>query len=161
MTRFEELLHVLNQSQVEYLVIGGVAGTLHGSSMATYDLDIVYRRSKENIQRLVSALEPLEPYLRGVPPGLPFVWDVKTVERGLNFTLVTTLGDLDILGEVAGAGTYDNLASTSLEAEIGSANVPFIDLTSLINAKRAAGRPKDLEAIAILEALREERGERE
>lgn len=59
------------------------------------DLDVVYERSADNLNRLVEALGPLSPYLRGAPPGLPFAFDVATLRRGLNFTLVTTLGDID------------------------------------------------------------------
>jgi hypothetical protein len=64
---------------------------------------VVYRRSPDNLDRLVSSLAPFRPYLRGAPPGLPFRWDQATLERGLNFTLVTTLGDLDLLGEPWGS----------------------------------------------------------
>ena len=83
MTDFVHLLNVLNNGSVEFIVIGGFAATAHGSSHTTVDLDIVYSRTEENISRLVTALEPLQPYLRGAPPGLPFRFDVDTVKRGL------------------------------------------------------------------------------
>ena len=72
MTDFEKALSVLTASKVEFIVVGGVAGALHGSSYITQDLDVVYKRSKENIRRLVATLGPHKPYLRGVPEGLPF-----------------------------------------------------------------------------------------
>ena len=75
----------------------GVAATIHGSARVTQDLDIVYARTPENFARLVAALAPHAPYLRGAPPGLPFRWDAETIRRGLNFTLTTTLGDVDLL----------------------------------------------------------------
>ncbi|PYO55521.1 MAG: hypothetical protein DMD83_19215, partial [Candidatus Rokuibacteriota bacterium] len=77
-TDFRGLLRALSDAGVECILVGGVAATAHGSSRLTLDLDLVYRRSPENIERLVAALAPLHPYLRGAPPGLPFRWDART-----------------------------------------------------------------------------------
>jgi hypothetical protein len=82
---------------------------VHGAARATFDLDVVYRRTADNIGRLVLALTPYHPYLRGAPPGLPFRWDAPTIQRGLDFTLTTDVGDLDVLGEVTGGGSYEAL----------------------------------------------------
>jgi hypothetical protein len=142
---------------VRYIVVGGVAGAAHGLARATYDLDVVYDRSPENLDRLVRVLAPLDPYLRGAPPGLPFQWDAATLGRGLNFTLTTRLGDLDLLGEVTGGGGYSDLQIDAPEVTLFGVTCRLLGLDRLITVKRAAGRPKDLEAIAELEALREER----
>ena len=74
---------------------------------ATYDRDVVYARTPENLRRLVDALGPLAPNLRGAPRGLPFQWDRATLERGLNFTLITSAVDLELLGESVGRGGYE------------------------------------------------------
>jgi hypothetical protein len=66
-----------------------MAATAHGSPHVTALLDIVYGRSPENISCLAAALSPLQPYLRGATPGLPFTFDAETIRRGLNFTLLT------------------------------------------------------------------------
>ena len=84
----------------DFIIVGGVAAILHGLGFTTYDLDVVYSRDRENIRRIVQALGPYQPYLRGAPPGLPFHLDELTLRNGLNFTLVTSFGDLDLLGEV-------------------------------------------------------------
>ncbi|MDQ3298204.1 MAG: nucleotidyltransferase [Myxococcota bacterium] len=144
-------------SGVEFIIIGGVAATAHGSAHVTVDLDIVYRRTPENMARLAAALAPHQPYLRGAPPGLPFRFDIDTIKRGLNFTLVTDLGDLDVLGNTTGGGTYDALVTRSESRQLFGLEVRFVDLETLIYLKRAAGRPKDLERIAELEAIVEER----
>lgn len=154
-TDFLNALRALHEAQVEFILIGGLAATLLGSSRFTRDLDIVYNRSPENIARLVEALKPFEPYLRGAPPGLPFRWDAETVKRGLNFTLITTIGPIDLLGEVAGGGTYKDLLPHTIETELFGIPCRCVNLTKLIELKRAAGRPRDLEAIAELEVLRE------
>jgi hypothetical protein len=156
MTDFEGLLGALNQHHVEYIVVGGAAAIALGSSRFTQDLDIVYNRSPENLERLAAALRGLNPYLRGAPPGLPFSWDTVTLARGLNFTLQTSLGAIDLLGEIPGGGNYFNLIGGSIELQIFSGHSRCLNLNQLIRAKRAAGRPKDLEALAELETLREE-----
>ena len=102
-------------------------------------------------------MKPLHPYLRGAPPGLPFQFDLETVRRGLNFTLTSDAGDLDLLGEIAGGGTYEHLEPHTIEVSVFGFTVTCLDLDTLIAVKRAAGRPRDLDAIAELEALREER----
>jgi predicted nucleotidyltransferase len=155
--QFRTLLASLAANNVEFVIIGGLAATLHGSARVTYDLDIVYNRSSENLSRIVAALEPYRPYLRGAPPGLPFKFDVDTLKRGLNFTFTTTGGPVDLLGELAGVGTYDAVRAHASHAEMFGATYLFIDLETLIVSKKAAGRPKDLETIAELEAIRDER----
>jgi predicted nucleotidyltransferase len=157
-TNIPGLLELLARHEVEFVLIGGVAASAHGSARATYDVDVVYRRSRENVAKLVGALKAQRPYLRGAPPGLPFTLDEATVRMGLNFTLKTDLGDLDVLGEVVGGGTYEDLLPRSVEVEIGGVRCLCATLDALIAMKRAAGRPKDFEAIAELERIREERG---
>lgn len=157
MTQFEVLLSALHREGVAFVIVGGVAATLHGSARLTNDLDIVYERSDQNHRKLVDALRPFNPYLRGAPPSLPFVYDAATLERGLNFTLRTESGDIDLLGEIAGLGTYPAALQQSLEASLFGAKYRFLNLEALIESKRAAGRPKDFEVIAELETIREER----
>jgi predicted nucleotidyltransferase len=157
-TDFSRLLRLLLDASVEFILVGGVAGTLHGAARATYDVDVVYRRSPENMSRLVTALAPYSPYLRGAPAGLPFAFDVVTLRQGLNFTLTTTLGDIDLLGDIPGGGVYEALLDQSEAIPLLGTTCQCVTLDGLIRLKRAAGRPKDLEAIAELEALRAESG---
>ena len=157
MTDFERLLRLLATSKVDCILVGGMAATVHGATRLTQDLDVVYSRAHDNVERLVTALATYQPYLRGAPPGLPFRWDAETIERGLNFTLTTSLGDLDLLGEITGGGGYDDLAARSSIIRVFGIDFRCLDLPTLIQVKRAAGRPRDLEALAELEALLEER----
>lgn len=150
-------VRVLSAASVDYIIVGGVAAGLHGALRSTLDLDVVYSRSPDNIARLVSALAPYEPYLRGAPAGLPFRFDEETVQRGLNFTLTTTMGDLDLLGEITGGGRFEDLRSSAERVEIEGFLCRVVSLPKLIALKRAAGRGKDREALAELEALLEER----
>ena len=129
---------------------------MHGSARLTQDIDVCYDRSDRNLDRIVRALHALKPYLRGAPRGLPFEWSATTLRAGLNFTLTTTAGDIDLLGEVTGGGTYDDLIDHTIDVTLFGYDAKCLDLDWLIATKRAAGRPRDLEAIAELEALREE-----
>ena len=159
MIDLERALQELSRAGVELIIVGGVAATIHGSARLTQDLDVVYARTPENIERLTAALAPHRPYLRGAPPGLPFRWDSETIRRGLNFTLTTAVGDVDLLGEIIGGGGYADLLPHSRIVTLGGVEYRCLGLARLIHVKRAAGRPKDLEAIGELEALQEEHGE--
>lgn len=156
MTQLERLLAALNAAGVEYIIVGGVAARAHGSARLTDDLDVSYARNPANLARVIRALAPLHPYLRGAPPGLPFDWSATALRSGLNFTLTTSAGAIDLLGEIVGGGRYEDLLPHALTITLFGAEVRLLDLPWLIRVKRAAGRPKDLEVIAELEALQEE-----
>src|SRR5947207_11664808 len=113
MIQFKSLLSSLESNHVRFVIIGGVAATLHGAARVTFDLDIVYERTPENLNKLVDALSPFEPYLRGAPLGLPFKFDGETLRRGLNFTFTTTEGPIELLG----VGSYSDVIAHSVSQE--------------------------------------------
>lgn len=137
---FGNVLSVLQEGEVEFILIGGLAAMAMGSARATFDVDVVYSRKADNIRNLAACLQSHSPYLRGVPLGLPFRFDVPTIEQGLNFTLTTSLGDLDLLGEVAGGGTYEELLPSTQMIKIFAQQCRCVSLKKLIHLKRAAGR---------------------
>jgi hypothetical protein len=140
MTDFRALLSALTAAGVEFLIVGGAAATAHGSARLTQDLDIVYRRTPGNIKNLVAALERLKPYLRGAPPGLPFRCDEQTISRGLNFTLSTAAGDLDMLGEITGGGNYDDLLPHTIVLQPFGIECRCLTLSRLLDSgKTCAG----------------------
>lgn len=155
MTDYRGLLSALVGAGVEFIVVGGMAAVLHGSARSTNDVGVVYKRQRPNLDRLVAALSPLHPRLRGAPPDLPFRFDAETIRRGLNFTFTTNLGDIDLLGEMTGVGGCDETLPHSLLVEVMDVSCRCVDLDTLIKAKRAAGRQKDFEAVAELEAIRD------
>jgi len=154
-TQLEALVGLLADGDVEFVVVGGLAAVVHGSAYVTHDVDVCYGRSATNVERLCEALGPVHPTLRGAPKGLPFRLDPPTVAAGLNFTLDTDLGALDILGEVQGLGAYPGVAEHSETVDLFGRSVRVLTLEALIRAKRAAGRRKDLLLIPELEALLE------
>ena len=86
MIDFPALLRTLVDHGVEFIIVGGAAATAHGSARLTQDLDLVYARDLQNLERLADCLAPHEPYLRGAPEGLPFVLDAATLAAGFNFS---------------------------------------------------------------------------
>jgi predicted nucleotidyltransferase len=156
-TYFGQVLTLLASAEIEFILVGGVAANVHGSVRATDDLDFVYRRTPENLRRLAAAFGPLQPSLRGAPEGLPFRFDQPTLKAGLNFTLNTSLGAIDLLGEISGGGGYDQLLPHSEVVEMFGVRCRVLDLETLIATKKAAGRPKDFDAIAELKVIRDRR----
>ena len=153
-TQFAALLAALNRAKVTFVVIGGVALVSRGGSRLTNDLDVVYDRRPENLDRLVAAVAPLHPRLRGAPKELPFFFDGRSLRSGLNFTLVTDVGELDLLGEVAGLGGFDEAVSSSSILTLFGQDVRVLDLEGLEKSKRAAGRVKDLLDLEMIAALK-------
>src|SRR6266581_4362178 len=156
-----QVIPPLVRARVDFILIGGMAAILHGSARVTFDVDVVYSRTDQNIERLAAALAPHGPRPRGAPRDLPFSWDARTIRDGLNFTLATNLGDVDLFGEVAGGETYSDLLPHSFEVEAFGVRFKCLDLPTLIRIKEAAGRPKDREAVAELRVLLEESQKKE
>ena len=150
------ILDVLVAHEVDFVLIGGLAAIAHGSSRATFDLDVAYARSDENLERLAGALMDLGATLRGAQPGLPFRPDSQTLRRGLNFTFTTRAGPLDILGEPAGAPRYEELRRRSSIERISEVPIRVSSIDDLIAMKEAAGRPHDKVAAAELRVISDE-----
>ncbi len=157
MDEIEKGLRLLAEYQVNCVVVGGVAAWANGSSQATFDVDVCYARDVPNLTRLIRALQSVNATLRGAPKDIPFSLDQETLRRGLNFTFETDIGDIDLLGEVHGVGTYADCLENSEAVEIFGYPFRVISLEKLIDAKRAAGRMKDLMALPELEAILEYR----
>jgi hypothetical protein len=153
--QFEKAVQTLSDAGVEFVVIGGLSATFHGSTRVTYDLDICYSRTSANLRRLTSALAPFHPRPRGFPAHLPFVWDEATLRNATIFTLQSDIGEIDLLAEVKGLGAFDEVKKHSIIVEAFDRRIATLDLSGLIQAKRAAGREKDLSDLAELESLRE------
>lgn len=149
-------LRTLDEHRVEFVVIGGIAGRLWGSPTVTNDIDVCYRDSPENLERLASALRALRARLRGVDDDVPFQLDAAALANGDAFTVATDAGNLDVLGTPSGTNGFDDLVATAVEMDLADLKVMVCDLEDLIRMKRAASRPKDLIEIEVLAALREE-----
>lgn len=151
----KKAITTLASHDVEFVVVGGVALTIHSAAYVTYDIDICYARKRENLKKIADALQPFNPRLRGFPKELPFIWDASTLLNGTNFTLDTSLGDFDMLGEVSGIGTFEDVMLISEKWNIYGYDVQILSVDGLIAAKESAGREKDAPGLKILYALRD------
>jgi hypothetical protein len=153
--RFDEILRALAANDVEVVVVGMLAGVLQGAPVVTGDLDVVHRRTPENVARLVRLLREI---------GAVYRHDPRRLQPGESHLLgsghqllETELGDLDCLGEIDGGKSYDDLIGASIHVEVGGGlRVRVLALRELIEIKRRAGRPKDLAALPVLESTLEE-----
>ena len=145
---------------MNYVVIGGIAATLQGSTTITRDFDICYWRKHANLERLAAALRDLEARLRGVEEEVPFQLDAAALRNGLNFTFKTKHGDFDCLGDPGGGFDYELLLRNADKMDVGGLRVSVASLDDLIRMKRAAGRIKDRIEVENLSALREVRDQK-
>jgi hypothetical protein len=141
--RIREILEPLLHHGVDFVLIGGVAGTLQGSSLPSFDVDVAYGREAGNLARLAEAFQELRATLRGAPANLEFPLDSRSLENGSNFTFSTRAGDLDVIGDVPGVDSYDGLRSRAALTRAYDLEFRVASIDDLIAMKRAADRPKD------------------
>ena len=150
---FATILQGLRANEVRFVVVGGVAATAHGSRRVTDDVDICYHQGKANVTRLAKLLSQWDAYPRGIDRGLPFFMDERQFRTTPIMTLTTREGFIDVLDIVKGVGDYSKCRERSAEVEAFEIRFRVLDLPALIDAKRAAGRPKDIDQLPEFEAL--------
>jgi predicted nucleotidyltransferase len=151
----ERFCAVLAEHGVEVIVIGGQAEALMGSSRVTYDVDLCYRRTADNLERLATALATLNLTLRGAPPELKFRLDAQALALGQNYAFeVDGEFPLDFLGYLEPIGTYEDLLPHVETVSIGGRPTRVIGLDDLIRIKEHLGRPKDRESLLQLRAIK-------
>lgn len=157
MPRFnpEAILRVLEEHRVEYVLIGGLAATLHGSPLRTGDADICPFSSEENLGRLADALNELGARIRSAdaPEGLPLTCDATFLSNLEILNLVTRYGDLDISFRPSGTAGYPELVRGSVRFDLEGLVVPVASLADIIRSKEASGRPKDAAMLPTLRTL--------
>ncbi len=159
MVKIKSVITTLSKNNVEFVIIGGVAFRIHSNSHTTFDFDLCYRRTKENFSKIVAALAPFDLRPRNFPDSLPFIFDESSLSNGTNFTFQSSLGDIDLLGEVAGLGIYEDVKTAANSMPLFGFDVLVLSVEGLIKAKRATGRTKDLLVLPELEALLEAKKE--
>ena len=147
--RFLDILEVLVRHEVEFLVVGGVAAILEGAPIATFDLDVVYRRDPENNSRLAAALEELNALYKD-PGGRRIVPDVSKLATINKHLLRTDLGPLDVLLHIGKDFNYETLFDRSIEYEVAGMNLLVLGLATVIESKEIANRDKDRASLPIL-----------
>jgi hypothetical protein len=153
----ETLLATLASSDVEFIVVGLLAAVAQGAPVTTHDLDIVHRRTPENVARLVDVLvNELDARYRGRPDVLRPT--AETLAGPGHSLLQTKAGPLDVLGAIEGGRDYDALLPRSRHIDISGGRVHVLDLAMLIELKRESSRLKDQMVLPVLEETLRQRG---
>jgi hypothetical protein len=153
----QTLLTRLKSSGLDFVVIGGVCVNYYGVPIATFDLDVCCPFGAENVKRIESAVKDLHAIHRLTTNKLPLESTQSSFAEMKNLYLQTDIGKLDCLSEVLGVGSYADVRKRSVTAQLSYGEFHFLDVEALIEAKKAVGRPRDLEAVSWLTAIKEEK----
>lgn len=150
-----EILRVLSEHRVDYVLIGGLAATVHGSPLLTTDVDITPETSRENLARLSEALHDLAAKVRAdeLVDALPFTHDASSLAAVQVWNLTTRFGDVDISFVPSGTQGFPDLARDSVSIVIHGITVQLASLADVIRSKEAAGRDKDRRALPVLREI--------
>ncbi len=154
MNHLRTLLGILLNGNIDFVIVGGFAAVIHGSSQVTQDLDICVALDREQIEKLRILLEPFHPVHRMTPQKLPFSLFPGDINKVNNLYLSTDLGPLDILGEISGIkGGFLELKKNAVWIDALGLKLPVISREDLLIAKKTLGRPKDLFVVEELRLL--------
>ncbi|MGI8774892.1 MAG: hypothetical protein ACR2KQ_07760 [Actinomycetota bacterium] len=156
-----KIAEILAEHGVDYVLIGGLASTIHGAPFPTVDVDVVPRLTTDNLGRLAAALQVLDAHLRDAdnPAGVAIPLDARVLKKAIPdfgfLRFVTTYGYVDLIFKPAGTEGFRDLARSASEEDLGSVRVRVASLEDVIRSKQATGRPRDLEQLPTLRRLLE------
>lgn len=154
---FEQIFRALNQERVEFVLIGGFAAALHGSSIVTHDIDVCIRFSRENLLALQNALAAAHPKHRITPQRIPLEITERNWMTLKNLHLETDWGTVDCLGDVLGLGGFDQVSQFVQVMKTKGGDIRVLSIDGLIKAKEATARPHDIQTVAQLKAIQSKR----
>ena len=155
MTELNRLLQRLSDAKIDFVIVGGFAAMLHGSSLLTRDLDVCAVLTAENLDKLRDVFRDLHPVHRMTPQRLSFLDNPDPGSSLNNLYLQTDLGPLDLLSTITGVGDFERVRSASIEVELFGKKTQVMAIEDLIKAKQALGREKDWLAVKELRAIME------
>jgi hypothetical protein len=156
------LLERLLAADVEFVLVGGLAAVVQGAPLTTFDVDVVHRRTEENVARLLAFLTSIGArYRNRNRPGPPLPPNRSALLGPGHSLFMTDLGPLDALGAIEGGADYDQLLPESLPVPIGGRTVHVLSLAKIVALKRASSDPKDKLRLRVLEATLQRRGQGE
>ncbi len=159
MTDLLKLIKLLQDSQVQFVIVGGFAVLAHGGSMVTEDMDVCCEFSAQNLLRIQDAFAAIHAVHRMTPQRLPLQLDKRKAKGLKNLYLSTDLGQIDILGEISGVGDFSEVWENSIQVELNGRPCRVLSLNALIRAKETLGRPRDQQAVLQLKAILEMQGD--
>ncbi len=153
---FIRILETLAKHEVDFLITGGISAVIQGAPVTTFDLDIVHKRSSENVQRLVAALNEMEAHYR-TRRDIEILPEVSTLMGPGHHLLMTRFGPLDVLGSIGKGQTFEALVTETEQINLDALSVRVQSLRSLIAVKEEIGMEKDKAVLPILRKTLEER----
>lgn len=154
MKNLNQLLQFLLENKLDFVLVGGLAGVVHGSAQVTQDLDICLLAKASVVEELRRILAPLHPMHRMTPQRLSFLTEPRDISSIKNIYLDTDLGPLDILSDIKGVGDFERVKSKAISAHIFGFSCNVISLDDLIITKQAMGRTRDKAALVELLAIK-------
>ena len=155
MSDINRLLQRLCDAEIDFVIVGGFAAMLHGSSLLTRDLDVCAVLTRESVAKLREVLGDLHPEHRLITQKLSFLDNPDPDVNVLNLYLRTDFGPVDFLGSITGVGDFASVRANAIEVELFGRRCLVMSLDDLIRAKEAIGRDKDVQAVIQLRAIRE------
>jgi len=149
------LIEALQQEGIEFILVGGMAAVIHGAPIVTADLDVVHRRTEENVGRILALLTRLNAVHRFDLAGRKLSPTREQLLGHGHLNLVTDLGPLDLLCELAGDHGYEDLIGDTVQLAVGTDSIPVLSLARLIQVKSETGRAKDRMVLPVLIATLE------
>ena len=159
MQKTADILRLLSEHLVDFVVVGGYAVVAHGGTLVTQDIDVCCSFSPENLLRIQDALKGLHPVHRMTPQRLPLQLTKESCQGLNNIYLDTDIGQLDCLGMILGVGDFHEVKKRSFLVDVEGYPLRLLELDALIAAKKAMNRPRDKEAVLQLEALQSRENE--
>ena len=147
--QYRRILEQLAKYDVEFMVIGGVCAVAHGAPITTFDLDVLHRQTDENIDRILACLDSIHAYHR--EPGPRRLPPQRAALEASGPSLFSTdYGSVDFLGEISNK-SFDEIMPDSILLDLcDGLKIRILKLEALIQAKRDAGRAKDLAVLPVL-----------
>ncbi len=149
-----DLLKILSDHNVPFIVVGGFACTVHGVTLVTQDMDICCPMTTENLLKIQMAFKDLHPVHRMTPQRIPLQLTPKNADQFNNLYLDTDIGVIDILGNISGVGSFEIANQHSLSLDLDGYTFQILSIDALIDSKKALNRPRDILAIKELEIIK-------
>ena len=148
------LLQHLTRAKIDFVIVGGFAGVVHGCTYVTQDIDICCVFAPTTLLALQEALTELHPVHRMTPGRRPLVLTTENATQFNNLYLDTDLGRIDCLSEIAGLGDYGQVKQDSELIDVEGMRLRVLTLDALIKTKQAMNRPRDREILLQLQAIK-------
>ena len=153
MNNLSRIIQRLIEGEVEFVLIGGFAAVVHGAPTESLVLELCCAFTEANLMTIQAALADLHPVHRS-RPDIRLDLTPELCARLKNLYLKTDFGILDCLGEVLGLGNYDAVKNHAIEVQLPAGKCRVLSIDSLITAKEAVGRRRDIETVAHLKEIK-------